>query len=371
MFGKRGAVIMFRPFRALLFAGIAVLATTGSASSSPHADIVDAIAINAPAIDGTLSVMTYNIKGLPWPIALGRETALASIADRLASLRRNGRQPHIILLQEAFTPEAARIAARAGYAHVAAGPDASFRTSIAPDRDDIAYLADARWDRGEGVDKQLGSGLLILSDYPITRVDRMAFPDFACAGFDCLANKGILIAHLQVPGAGQVSVVNTHLNARKAAGVPIDRSQRAFSRQVELLAHFVAAHAPAEQAMILGGDMNIGKDARRASAFFPRFAQARLAFVNPHLGGARRALAQEACPDADTCHDLTVASEEAKDWLFARDARHAPMPITAAHVPFGTERTATPLSDHFGYVINYTSAAHPPVRFASADGAVR
>lgn len=362
---------MFRPFRALLFAGIAVLAATGSASSGPRADIAEYVASGAPANEGTLSVMTYNIKGLPWPIALGREAALAGIADRLAALRRHGRQPHIVLLQEAFTPEAARIAARAGYAHVAAGPDAAFRTPVTPNRGDTAYLSKARWDRGEGVDKQLDSGLLILSDYPITGIDRMAFPDFACAGFDCLANKGVLIAHLQVPGAGQVSVVNTHLNARKAAGVSIDRSQRAFTRQVELMAHFVAAHVPNRQTMILGGDMNIGKDVRRATAFFPRFAQARLGFVSPHLGGARRALAQAACADANARRDLTLASDHAKDWLFARDARDAPMPIATAHVPFGTERMGEPLSDHFGYVIDYAPAARPPIRVASADGAGR
>jgi endonuclease/exonuclease/phosphatase family metal-dependent hydrolase len=354
---------MFRPFRALLFAGLAALAASGSTSGGLRHGMERDIAEPIPA-DRSLSVMTYNIKGLPWPIAQGREEALGRIADRLAGLRRAGRQPHIVLLQEAFTPEARQIAVRAGYAHMAAGPDAAGPSRMTASGADIAYLDNARWDRGEGMGKQLGSGLLILSDYPITAIDRMAFPDFACAGFDCLANKGVLIAHLQVPGIDRpVSVVNTHLNARKAAGVSVGRTQQAFARQVDLMARFVADHVPAGQPMVLGGDMNIGRDEQRADTFFTRFAQAGLGFVSPHLGGAGRALAQAACADAKVRRDLAFASQRAKDWLFARGAGDTPMPIAAAHVPFGAEPGGAPLSDHFGYVIDYRPA--PPIRVAA------
>ena len=44
----------------------------------------------------------------------------------------------------------------------------------------------------------------------------------ACAGFDCLANKGVLLARIAVPGMAQpLTVANAHLNARKAAGVSV------------------------------------------------------------------------------------------------------------------------------------------------------
>jgi endonuclease/exonuclease/phosphatase family metal-dependent hydrolase len=199
----------------------------------------------------------------------------------------------------------------------------------------------------------------------------MTFPDFACAGFDCLANKGVLIAHLHVPGSNQpVSIVNTHLNARKAAGVPVARTQHAFARQVELMARFVAEHVPAGRPMILGGDMNIGKDRQRAEMFFAQFARARLGFVSPGLSGARRALAASACPDAATRRDLIRASQHAKDWLFARDASHAPMPFATAHVPFGTEADGIALSDHIGYVIDYSPAAPLRVACARSGGAM-
>ena len=125
-------------------------------------------------------------------------------------------------------------------------------------------------------------GLLILSDYPILSAARLTFPAHACAGFDCLANKGALVARLAVPGMAQpVHVVNTHLNARKAAGVPIARSQRAFERQVDLLTRFVRAQVPEDAPLILGGDMNIGRDPARQRAFFDRWAEAGMGFVAP------------------------------------------------------------------------------------------
>ncbi|MGB3929368.1 MAG: endonuclease/exonuclease/phosphatase family protein, partial [Sphingobium sp.] len=284
---------MSKPVRALLFATLAALCAAGSSgASAPDAERVMA---GGAVADLPLSVMTYNVMGLPWPVAFGRDEALARIADRLAGLRAQGRQPHILMLQEAFIVDPAQFARRAGYAHVAAGPDAAMRTPLPATAADRAFLAGARWDRGETAGRQMGSGLVILSDYPIVKAERMAFPAFACAGFDCLANKGVLIAHLAVPGmAAPVAVVNSHLNARKAAGVAVARSFRAFDRQAGLLADFVAAKAPPGRAVIIGGDFNIGRDRQRIAAFFARTEAAGLGFVAPHLGGAKRALAGDA-----------------------------------------------------------------------------
>ncbi|NWK97652.1 endonuclease [Sphingobium lactosutens] len=348
---------MLKPLRALLFASLTVMAATGSTGSRPVA-YAALDGLNAPAPrDGQLSVMTYNVQGLPWPIAWGREEALTKIGDRLATLRRAGRQPHIVLLQEAFTPEAAGIARRAGYAHVATGPGTELAPSPPATATDRAYLAQARWDRGEAMGKRFGSGLMILSDYPIVGQARMAFPAFACAGFDCLANKGVLIAHIAVPGfAAPVSIVNTHLNARKAAGVPISRSQRAFTRQVALLAAFVGAQVPRGHSLVLGGDMNIGGDPARNVAFFRHWAHSDYIFVKPALGGVRRALNLPYQIDRDA---LAASAARAKDWLFARDEQGRPMVVTQASVPFGQEADGAPLSDHYGYALTYAPTGRP------------
>lgn len=67
-----------------------------------------------PKPQGDLTVMTYNVKGLPWPVAWGRAAMLDAIGKRLARLRAHGRQPTVVVLQEAFTEDARRIADAAG-----------------------------------------------------------------------------------------------------------------------------------------------------------------------------------------------------------------------------------------------------------------
>ncbi|WP_311267145.1 endonuclease/exonuclease/phosphatase family protein [Sphingobium sp. WCS2017Hpa-17] len=358
---------MFKPARALLFASLtALLAASSPSVSSPGERHLSLPSSGQP--DLPLSVMTYNVMGLPWPIAFGRDEALGRIADRLAGLRAERRQPHIVLIQEGFTADPAQFAQRAGYAHVAAGPDPAMRSAIVATAADRIYLRSARWDRGETLDKPLNSGLIILSDYPIEAVDRIAYPAFACAGFDCLANKGAMIAHLRVPGFDRpVAVVNTHLNARKAAGVSIARSLRAFDRQAGLLAGFVARHVPRDRTLLLGGDLNIGGDAQRIGAFFTHWNRPGLTFVAPLLGGGRQAKAQALLADPADRRDLDEAVLRSKDWIFARSATGAPMSVTAAHIPFGGPADQR-LSDHVGYAIGYEPAEEMPLRFADAGG---
>jgi endonuclease/exonuclease/phosphatase family metal-dependent hydrolase len=347
---------MLTPLRSLLLTGCALLATTLSVSGDARYGQYPLPASMAAADDPSLSVMTYNVNGLPWPVAFGREAALERIGARLAEMRGAARQPRLVLLQEAFRDDAAAIAQRAGYAHVAYGPDAAFRSAAEPTAADRRFRKDARWDRGELAPKQLGSGLMVLSDYPITAVDRMAFPDFACAGFDCLANKGVLLVRIAVPGMTEpLTVANAHLNARKAAGVPTTRSYQAYERQVGLMAGFIERRVSRGAPLLLGGDMNIGRDKDRARAFFAAFARSGLTFVTPADGGLRRALSAAARTDAGTRADLLQADHHGKDWLFARAGGGQPMKIRSARVPFGSEGGGEPLSDHVGYVIDYAT----------------
>ena len=187
-----------------------------------------------------LSVMTYNVEGLPFPVRFGRSSALAAIGERLQALRATGRQPHIILLQEAFSNEAAALGAEAGYRFVAAGPSASVagaQPTILADRD---FAAASSALRGEVSGKWEGSGLRILSDYPIVGARQMAFPSYACAGFDCLANKGALLVEVRIPGMKlPIAVVDTHLNSRHASRATTGRSLYAWRRQVDALNQFI------------------------------------------------------------------------------------------------------------------------------------
>src|SRR5258705_3245092 len=69
-----------------------------------------------------VSVLTYNIRGLPWPFATGRATALKKIGRELAVLRAEGRQPDIVLIQEGFRGEVADLVKASGYRYWVQGP---------------------------------------------------------------------------------------------------------------------------------------------------------------------------------------------------------------------------------------------------------
>ena len=311
-----------------------------------------------------ISVLSYNIKGMPWPAAWGRDAAMDRIAARLAAYRRQGTQPDIVLLQEAFTDTAREIGRRAGYRHVVFGPDAG----QVPTGEDTEPLG-RDWVHGEAIGKSVGSGLAILSDFPILSVATVAYGDHACAGFDCLANKGAMMAMIRVPGQREpVRVFNTHLNARTASGVAVSKANLAFRRQLGLFARFVRREETGSSApVIIGGDFNIGKDEERRAAFsalsttgsvpgyvaLDRASGALLVHRNAIAGGRHGA-------------DMRAIVRRRKDLMFASPSLR---PVRAS-VPFGTEASGPALSDHFGYRIDYALRSEPgrrAVRVAASD----
>src|SRR3546814_6089793 len=62
-----------------------------------------------------LSVMTYNVAGLPWPLAKKGPEALHAIGERLSLMRARGCAPGVVVLQEAFSRDAKAIGRIAGY----------------------------------------------------------------------------------------------------------------------------------------------------------------------------------------------------------------------------------------------------------------
>jgi hypothetical protein len=109
-------------FRAIVpLAVLSLLGTNASGGTQPVSGAANAAL--ACEQDAALSVMTYNVHGLPFPIAFQRDPALHEIGTRLTALRRGGQQPHVVLLQEAFTTDAKAIAPLAGYRYVALGPE--------------------------------------------------------------------------------------------------------------------------------------------------------------------------------------------------------------------------------------------------------
>lgn len=308
-----------------------------------YADAVDLT--NLPQNTGGLSVMTYNVKGLPWPAAWGRGSALTAIGNRLAEMRERNRQPQVVLLQEAFTDDAKAIARQAGYRHIAIGP----RQAPAADAPPLgeSFAAAARWDRGELSGSYLDSGLVILSDYPIMRSLNFAFPRGACAGFDCLAAKGVMIAWIAVPGAPQpIAIVNTHLNSRRASHVASERADQAYVWQVGATRQFVSENIDQDVPVIFGGDFNAGEVPRRQSAL------ARPMLDASEQDGLSTALTLRGALDS-TRDEAAHILKRNKDKLLSRNGSKVTLAPRQVSVPFGVRSQAAPLSDHAGFVIEY------------------
>lgn len=310
---------------------------------------------SAPAPQG-LSVLTYNIEGLPAPFAWGRATAAREIGAKLAEMRAQGTQPHVVVLQEAFGSVQQEIGQRAGYKYIAFGPDRDLKNDEPMSDEDRAFAAKARMIKGETLGKWRGSGLVILSDYPILSVKRAAFPSYACAGYDCMANKGVLLADILVPGADKpVSVIATHMNSKQASGVSVARFGYAFDRQVETIGKFLAANLDPSAPYVFAGDTNIGKSVTRKAQLEGMFAALPRSVVEP-----TRMVLATCIDDANSGCTLNArdATEKAyrhgKDWQVYADGAVTHIRPLAIDVPFGPDKNGRMLSDHIGYTALYS-----------------
>jgi len=291
-----------------------------------------------------LSVLTYNVRGLPWPLAEGRDKALKAIGAELATMRRKGLQPDVVLIQEGFRGEVRDLVEASGYRYWARGPSRFERPSGA------GVVNGRRWasirypSLGEGWGKFTGSGLHVLSDAPITDVKDT--PYIYCAGLDCLANKGVMMVRLALPGApSQIDIVNTHLNSRRAAKVPIARSLRAHNLQTEELMTFINAHRDVDRPLLVGGDFNVRNAPDR---YDYRSAERPYQVVSEFCNRA-----------ASPCEGQAVDHPAARPWLRSQDlqafASAGPVTVRPIRIEtlFGASKAGPQLSDHDGYLVRY------------------
>ena len=241
----------------------AILLVTGLAEPR-SVQAVEPIDFHPMATAGPVALLSYNVEGLPWPLTHGRTAAAAAIAENLRERHARDGGPQVVAVQEAFGDAQKAIGLAAGYRYAAFGPTADLPAASATTPAQHAFLADASLWHGETETPREDSGLAIFSDYPILWVRRMAYPRFACAGYDCLANKGVLAVALRVPGQRQpLIVVDTHLNARAASGVAAGRSLTAYRWQADRLASFLNTIGTGGAPMVLAGDFNVGNDPAR------------------------------------------------------------------------------------------------------------
>ncbi|MEX0300432.1 MAG: endonuclease/exonuclease/phosphatase family protein, partial [Kordiimonas sp.] len=211
-----------------------------------------------------LRVLSYNINGLPAPIKTGKQPHYKRMVEMLKERRAEGSQPHVVLLQEAFDKKSEIVAKETGYKYVLKGPtrkDESTRGQahwVQKTRKAYASFSDPQ--------KFLGSGLWILSDYPIVDARHKAFNSDECAGLDCLSNKSIILARILVPGLSTpVDIVNSHFNSRRSAKAPDKAVFKAHQKQTDTLKWFLEK-TDSGNPKIIAGDFNT-KESRRYQYF--------------------------------------------------------------------------------------------------------
>jgi endonuclease/exonuclease/phosphatase family metal-dependent hydrolase len=299
----------------------------------------------------SLNVMTYNIKGLPWIVTGDRSAELAAIGDRLRAMRARGAGPDVVVLQEAFSSDARAIAARAGYAHVAYGPGSGEMARPDPQ----PPMPDRYAWRGEGYGSFVSSGLVLMSDHPIAGIRRAAFPRTACAGYDCLANKGVLLARISVPGLGlPVQIMTAHMNSRIPTRTPIAHANEAFARQMAAFDRFVAANADPRLPMIFGGDLNLDSDPHRIAVL--RQSSARWSRVQRDTGPtaifAVCGRASTPCRPAVGFAEITKKKRN-NDWQLSFASAGVMVRPVAAAIRFMPDPAGRTLSDHQAVEVSY------------------
>jgi endonuclease/exonuclease/phosphatase family metal-dependent hydrolase len=299
----------------------------------------------APA---TLSVMTYNLEGLTWPARTGRRPFLEAITAELARMETAGELPDVIVFQEAFSTAALRTAASTPHPHFVIGPRAKTRSRLPKTRDPVLRKRNIL--RGEWGVRMMGSGLAIASRYPITARFAQPYGPTSCAGWDCLANKSVMLVRIVVPGLPDpVEIATTHMNAQGASKAPPEKHFAAHMAQSAELADFLNSVSSPDNPLVLAGDFNMRRSPARLDAFeqLNGFQLARR-----HCLEAREGRASPPC-------EIRMSFDGDEPWLDTQDLQIYDDGVRIALRPVRIEAwfdgpdAGGKLSDHDAYIVTY------------------
>lgn len=178
----------------------------------------------------TIKVLSYNVQGLPLPWFDTRQ--LAEIGRQLRFRRSQGTAPHIVAIQEGFHVDIINLINEAGYPYRKDGPGPTFGRA--------------------------GSGLIILSEFPIVGSNQMIFNYANTAGVDWNSNKGVQHVQIRLPGLAEpLDLLNTHMQADyNDAFTPLRETQAARRRQIIEAGDFMWRSARKDSALMFVGDFN-------------------------------------------------------------------------------------------------------------------
>lgn len=168
---------------------------------------------NLQPAEGTLSLLTYNIAGLPEGISQSRPSKLTPIIGELIN------DYQIVHVQEDFNYNG-KLYSNANH---------PYRT---------------KWSGNAG----FGDGLNTLSDFPIKDFKRFAW--FNCNGTDCLTPKGFSYSKIEVAPKVYIDFYNVHCNAGSSNADLLARRQN-----MRQLADYINNNSK-DEAVIVMGDFN-------------------------------------------------------------------------------------------------------------------
>jgi endonuclease/exonuclease/phosphatase family metal-dependent hydrolase len=301
----------------------------------------------------TLKVLTYNIEGLGFPARKGRARELQQIGARLAAMHSAGTGPDIVLFQEMFSSAAKKAVADSGYPAIAPGPR---RTTRAFESTREKLPGKSKLKRGEIGVHFTGSGLAIASRHPIVSMDIRAYGTRSCAGLDCLANKGIMLARIFIPGVPTpIDVYDTHMNSRGASKASETRSRAAHDRQALEASEFIDRTHDDKYPVILGGDFNM----RHSEPRWENFSRYQ-----------SLSLVHRVCADRSSGCEVKLSWDGDAPWMDTQDLQFFWSGTVASIRPIRVEALfdgspdSPQLSDHDGYMVTYRlewpATAHYP-----------
>lgn len=199
--------------------------------------------------------------------------------------------------------------------------------------------------RGEVDLRVTGSGLAIASRYPIVNSTLRAYGRRSCAGIDCLANKGILMARIAIPGVPfPVDLYNTHMNSRGASRAPARRNLAAHDRQAFEASDFINETHDDAIPLVFGGDFNMRDSQARWDNFTSR---------QPLL------LVHKVCAQAGSGCDVRMSWDGDAPWMDTQDLQFfwtgvgADIRPVRVEAMFDGSAGSPVLSDHDAFLVTY------------------
>lgn len=331
-----------------IFTGLLMLGGCGHALPLRMASCAE---VTAPAIrladdqrtvTARFSVLTYNIEGLGWPARGGRAPSLRKIGAHLADLRAQGRAPDVVMFQEMFSSSAKKAVLAAGYPSIVSGPG-RVTSPYGPAMGKLPGRSGIK--RGEVGLRLTGGGLAIASRYPIVNSTVRAYGRRSCAGIDCLANKGILMARIAIPGVPfPIDLYNTHMNSRGASRAPARRNLAAHDRQAFEASDFINETHDDAIPLIFGGDFNMRDSQARWDNFTSR---------QPLM------LVHKVCALAESGCDVRMSWDGDAPWMDTQDLQFFWPGVSANIRPVSVEAMfdggpgGPVLSDHDAFLVTY------------------